>query len=260
MVGLRGAISDLAETIRRVFQPPPCHQAPIDCARPGFRAMERLEARPLQPFDPFAGQAVRTELLSGRPPRSEPLAWTPVLRGESGLKTWDAGARVTVLPTFQAERCARLEVPALPRRAGTRREMPGLPPVRARRGWEAAPAPAVRQAVASLARPRCFRALEAVLALPLAITGEDLARMPKGLWMRYSLQLVRATGENIRNLEVLGLYRIPRKGTRQIHHDPATGRLQVTLGPEAAGVRRAPFILARRKTDNEIICSFVEED
>jgi hypothetical protein len=260
VAGLRGAISDLAETIRRVFQPPPCHQAPLDCGHPGQRAMEPLAARILQPFQPLAGRAERMQLLAGCGVGSETFAWTPPVRGEAGLADWDAGAQVAVLPTFRADRCARLEVPALPRRAAVLREVPGLPAARARRGWDRAPAPAVRQAVPELPRPRCFRALEAVLGLPLAIAGENLERISKGLLMRYSLQLVRATGENIRNLEVLGIYRIPRKGTRQIHHDPASGRLQVTLGPEAAGARRTPFILARRKTDNEIVCCFVEEN
>ena len=62
-----------------------------------------------------------------------------------------------------------------------------------------------------------------------------------------------------RNLEVIGLYRIPAKGTRELHHDPATGRLMVTLGPEAAGAQRSLFILARRKNDASIVFSFVEE-
>jgi len=71
--------------------------------------------------------------------------------------------------------------------------------------------------------------------------------------------VVRATGENIRNLDVIGLYRIPVVGTRQLNHDPATGRLLVTLGPEANGAKRALFILARRKTDASIVFCFVEE-
>jgi hypothetical protein len=77
--------------------------------------------------------------------------------------------------------------------------------------------------------------------------------------MRYTLKLVRETGENIRNLEVLGLYRIPTRGTRQINHQAATGRLLVSLGPEAVGAPRAPFILARKKDDDSIVCCFVEE-
>ena len=259
MAGLRGAISDLAETIRQVFQPPPCHQAPLGYASSGFQAMEPLQVQTGQPFQGFLGQVVRAELLDPRPPQSETFAWVPEVRGEAGLEAWDVRAEVHALPTFRADRCARLEVPALPRRPEVRREVPGLPSPRPRRGWEATAVPGTRQASVGLARPRCYRGLDAVLGLPLAFVGEDLDRIPKGLWMRYSLQLVRATGENIRNLEVLGLYRIPRKGTRQIHHDPASGRLQVSLGPEAAGAARGLFILARRKTDNGIVCSFVEE-
>lgn len=87
----------------------------------------------------------------------------------------------------------------------------------------------------------------------------DPDRLPKALMMRYNLQLVRATGENIRNLELVGVFRIPSKGTEQVHHDPATGRLMVTLGPAAAGARLAPFVLARRKSDASIVCCFVEE-
>jgi hypothetical protein len=259
MAGLRGAMADLAETIRRVFQPPPCHQAPVACACPPSKAMLPLQAVSQQPFQHLRGQVLRQELLGGRPALAEALAWTATVRGEAGLANWDAGAQVTVLPTFRADKCARLEVPPLPRRPAARREAPALPAARPRSGWEAFAAPPVRAAGAGLGRPRCFRGLDAVIGLPVAISGENLDRIPKGLWMRYTLQLVRATGENIRNLEVLGIYRIPRKGVRQIHHDPATGRLQVTLGPEAAGAERAPFILARRKADNEVVCCFVEE-
>jgi len=113
--------------------------------------------------------------------------------------------------------------------------------------------------LSGFAAPGSYRALERVLALPVAVAGEDLTKVSKALWMRYTLQLVRATGENIRNLDVIGLYRIPTKGTRQLNHDPATGRLLVTLGPEANGAKRALFILARRKTDGSIVFCFVEE-
>jgi hypothetical protein len=130
---------------------------------------------------------------------------------------------------------------------------------RSRSGWAAFPPPGARRWVPELAAPRTFRGLDRVLELPVAVTGEDLGKVSKALWMRYTLQLVRATGENIRNLEVIGLYRIPVKGTRQLHHDPATGRLLVTLGPEASGAARAPFILARRRNDASIVFCFVEE-
>ena len=35
--------------------------------------------------------------------------------------------------------------------------------------------------------------------------------LPKGPWMRYSLKWAPGNDENMRNLEALGLFRIPRK-------------------------------------------------
>ena len=96
-----------------------------------------------------------------------------------------------------------------------RQEPTGDLATRARGGWEAAPgARGAARVPAAWNRPGPVRGLEQVLALPVAVTGEDMAKVSKTLWMRYTLQLVRATGENIRNLDVLGLYRIPGQGTR----------------------------------------------
>jgi hypothetical protein len=76
--------------------------------------------------------------------------------------------------------------------------------------------------------------------------------------MRYSLELVRATGENVRNLEVLGLFRLPRKGVTDLRHDPKTASILVRLEPAALKAPRAPFILARRKDDGALVSCFVE--
>ena len=259
MAGLRDAMSDLAETIRRVFKAPPCHGAPMGYARPGSGQIPPLEARTLTGFEPAKGIAVAGALLRGVPPVAVGLAWTASVVAEPGWQAWEAGTKVSVLPTFRMDNCVRLAVPPLPRRLETRREPVGVPAPRARQAWNPLAAPAGRPVPLDLGRPRTFRELERMMGLPVAIRGEDLGRISKALWMRYTLQMVRATGENIRNLEVLGLYLIPAKGTRQIRHDPATGRLLVTLGPEAIGAARAPFMLARRKTDAEIVCCFVEE-
>jgi hypothetical protein len=160
---------------------------------------------------------------------------------------------------FQAEKCARLEVPPLPRRPRVREERPEEFRTRSRPGLEPFPPPRSASQPCALAPPRSFQALEHALAQPVAFTGEDIPKLSKTLWMRYTLKLVRETGENIRNLEVLGLYRIPTRGTRQINHQAATGRLLVALGPEAVGAPRAPFLLARKKDDDAIVCCFVED-
>jgi hypothetical protein len=156
-------------------------------------------------------------------------------------------------------KCRRLEVPALPRGVAARQARTGDLAARGRSGWEVFAPPGVRRAQDGFGAPRTCRGLEQILALPVAVAGEDMAKVSKALWMRYTLQLVRATGENIRNLDVVGLYRIPAKGTRQLNHDPATGKLLVTLGPEASGARRSLFILARRKSDASTVYCFLEE-
>jgi hypothetical protein len=119
--------------------------------------------------------------------------------------------------------------------------------------------PGTRRLDPALSRGTALCSLEAAFAQALAIRGEDIQHLPKGLWMRYSLQLVRETGENVRNLEVLGLFRIPRKGVGELRHDPRLGRILLRLDPAAAGAARAPFILARRKDDGTLVSCFVED-
>ncbi|HCZ34037.1 MAG TPA: hypothetical protein DHV93_11660, partial [Holophagaceae bacterium] len=101
--------------------------------------------------------------------------------------------------------------------------------------------------------------LETMLTLAVPFQGEDVHRLPKGLWMRYSLQLVRGTGENVRNLEVLGLFRIPRKGVADLRHDARQGRILLRLEPAALAAARSPFVLARRKDDGALVSCFVED-
>jgi len=256
---LREAMSDLAETIRRVFKAPASHPVPMGWSVPFPGHIPPLGASVLQPFAPVAAEARQEGLLGPGPAVAATLAFTAAVAGEPGWATWEAGARICVLPMFKPEKCARLAVPPLPRRVEAFQEKPGGMAARSRSGWETFPAPGTRRWLEPLAAPRSFRDLDKLLAMPVAITGEDMSQVSKALWMRYTLQLVRATGENIRNLEVTGLYRIPAKGTRELHHDPATGRLLVTLGPEAAAAKRSLFILARRKTDASIVFCFVEE-
>jgi hypothetical protein len=256
---LMTAMSDMAETIRRVFQAPPSRAVPLSLRTPGSSRIPVLDARVLEPARAFEPVVLGEPGIPAGTLREAPLGFVAQVAGEPGWGAWAAGARVCELPLFQAEKAQRLTVPALPRKALARRLVLEAMAGRSRSGWNPVPPPPVRAIRPEWGQPRVHGALEQMLALPVAVTGEDMQKISKALWMRYTLQLVRATGQNIRNLEVLGLYRIPFKGTRQVHHDPATGRLLVTLGPEAADARRAPFILARQKDDNAVVCCFVEE-
>jgi len=95
--------------------------------------------------------------------------------------------------------------------------------------------------------------------LPVAIPGTTWAALPKPLQMRYSLELVKGTGENIRNVEVLGLFTIPDQGVLEMRHDPRSQRLLLKLSGEARGARRRPFLLAKRRTDGALVSCFLEQ-
>jgi hypothetical protein len=256
---LKAVMSDMAETIRRVFQAPPSKPVPVAFGMPVSARIPPVEVLVLEPPRAFEPVLQTEPCLSACTLVAAPMALVPVVRGDPGWSGWSTGATVCELPLFRAEKCQRLLVPPLPRWAVPLRVPVEAQATRSRSGWEAFSQPSIRTYRPEWSSVKSFGALERALALPVAVTGEDWKKLPKGLWMRYTLQLVRSTGQNIRNLEVLGLYRIPSKGTRQVRHDPATGRLLVTLGPEAAGARNAPFILARQKDDNSVVCCFVEE-
>lgn len=257
--GFRGVMSDLAETIRRVFQAPSTHAVPLGFPIPVSTGMPPMTPVAVEPPSRFEPELRAEPCLQAGGAVTAPMAWTARVQGEPGWAAWSTGANVMALPLLSADKTRRMEVPALPRRARARQQVLEALATRTHAGWSAFPAPPVRSLRSQWPAPNVHAGLAGMLEVPLAVIGEDLQKISKALWMRYTLQLVRSTGQNIRNLEVLGLYRIPAKGTRQVHHDPATGRLLVTLGPEAAGAKRAPFILARQKDDNAVVCCFVEE-
>ena len=258
MVGFRDAMSDMAETIRRVFKDPPARTVDMALLPPLGRSIPFPSTRAIAPPTRFEPSLVEVPPLAATA-GSVDFHWEARLHAEEGWGTWAAGATVISPPLFRPEKTARLEVPALPRKARVREQAPHAFRTRAMAGLQALPGIGTETCAWALPAPRSFRALEFALALPVAFTGEDMTKISKALWMRYTLKLVRETGENIRNLEMLGLYRIPSRGTRQVDHQAATGRLLVFLGPEAEGAPKAPFILARKKDDASVVCCFVED-
>ena len=256
---LRAAMSDMAETIRRVFQDPGTHRTTVAFPDLAATGVQILAARTLTPpyrFEPLLKTVAPIQEAGAC---AEPMAWAPKVLGEPGWASWTPDATVCELPLFRTEKCQRLLVPALPRKGVARKVALEAFAPRPRTGWDGLQPPAARGIPTQWPAPPAREALGMALALPMAVVPEDLGKLSKAIWMRYTLQLVRSTGQNIRNLEILGLYRIPHLGIRQVRHDPATGRLLVNLGPEAVKARKAPFILARQKDDNSVVCSFVEE-
>lgn len=256
MIRLKEAVSDLAETLRRVFQAPESRAVDprLPQATPGQVSL--LEVQALEATYRLEPQALQAPLVEAPNLAEAAMAFAPSLCQEDAWTRWAAGAQVCEMPVFMANRCPRLEVPALPRKAALRRGETGNFRVASRLLREPILPPGVRRQVAGFQTPGVQSGMRAMLGLPVAIAAMDL---PKALGMRYTLQLVRATGENIRNLEVLGLYPIPVRGVRSLRHDGKTGRVLLELGPEASGSKRSPFILARKRNDLSFVSCFVEE-
>ena len=118
----------------------------------------------------------------------------------------------------------------------------------------------IHKQIAAINFPRCFASVATALSLPIRIKPDDSLLASKALRMRYSLQLVKKTGENIRNLEIIGLFRIPKKGVSSFKHDATTGLLWITAGTEAQKSRSCKLILARRKSDSKILSCILDDD
>lgn len=255
----KDAVSDVTETIRQAFRDPACRAVEPALGRPAAGAVPALEALGRSVDYGFQPGLVGPELLFTASLLTEPTAFTAQLQEENGWTAWASGAKVCEMPVFHPGACGRMTVPPLPRGTATRRA--DLPPFRcgSRSVRDPIRAPGTRSLSPRLSPPRVRRDLDAVLGLPIAIPGEDFQKLPRALNMRYTFQLVKATGENIRNLDVLGVYRVPVKGVAALRHDPRTGRILVNLDPEAVGAVRGRFILARRKDDRSFVSCFVEE-
>jgi hypothetical protein len=253
------AISDVAETIRRAFQAPNCHALSVQFATPGTATVMPLEAVSIEVAYRFLPVITSEDLVLKMIMKNEGMSFGVQLRSENAWTAWAAGAKVCEMEIFRVGSCGRLAIPALPRTPAIRRT--DLPPFRPTTKWirEAIPVPSTRSVLPKVPFPKTRRDLDIVLGLPIAIGGEDFHKLPRALNMRYTFQLVKATGENIRNLDVLGVFPVPMKGVTSLQHDPRTGRILVNLSREAVGATRGRFILARRKDDNGFVSCFVEE-
>lgn len=253
------AVSDLSETLRRVFRDPPSHALDTGLKTPRSRGAATLAVEGRRPdYEPHAVSVPVPVMI-----RSTLVQVETVLQGriqaEEGWSQWAQGAKVLEMPVFQSGGQRRVEVPPLPRRPLCRRIESERFRTSCRSYREAFNRPAVRGGSPELASAVGKGGLDHVLSFPIAIQGRDVQTLPKAQWMRYSLQLVKSTGENIRNLEVLGLYWVPSRGVGGMRHDAKSGRLLLELSREAAGAARSPLLLARRRDDRTLVSCFLEE-
>ncbi len=255
---VRGAMADAAETLRRAFAGLTVVTVVPEPFRVGSRRGDLLAVNPKPGLDLLAVMGRGARLFHEGVPCQVLPPFEAKLQAEAGWAHWGTEAEVVRMTPLEAGRAARITVPPLPRQARTlgRVEPPTCPGTR--RIADPLVPSGTRRLDPRLPEVSALAGLEAILGLPIPIRAEDIQRLPKGLWMRYSLQLVRGTGENVRNLEVLGLFCIPRKGVSDLRHDPRQSRILIRLEASAVRAPREPFILARRKDDGALLSCFVE--
>jgi len=112
----------------------------------------------------------------------------------------------------------------------------------------------------SIGSPRCFVSVETALSVPITIRSADVHKIPKAMWMRYMLQVVKKSGENIRNLEIIGMFNIPQAGIKSLKHDGSDRFLRIVVGPDAQNSKHCNLILARKKSDSAVVSCILDED
>ena len=256
---MKDAVADAAETLRRAFADLRVTQVAPEPFRLHSKGSVALVAEARSGLEAPTAACRDMRLLQQAVEGRALQPFQAVMQAEAGWAHWGSEAKVLRMTPLESGVAARIAVPPLPRKAAVlgRVESPARPV--ARRLLEPLAQPSARRMEPGLGAANVEPGLEAMLSLAVPIRAEDIQHLPKGLWMRYSLQLVRGTGENVRNLEVIGLFRIPRQGVADLRHDPAQGRILVRLESSALKAPRAPFILARRKDDGSLLSCFVED-
>ncbi len=254
---LRKALGEAADALRRLFGAPKVRSlaAPVPSAVGHGGALLQAAAKGI--LEPLVIHPQALPLFTGAAGTTTLDPFSTDLHIEEGWEHWSAEARVHIPSLFPAGGAAGGSVPPLPEGKAQRLAISTVA------------APGVRTTPPTVATPRAFRipiqgfnldlekGLGPVMRKPFSFPSQNVQKLPKALWMRYSLALVKATGENVRNLEVLGLWQLPRKGVSGLRPD-AEGRLWVQLSPEASGAPCAAFMVARKKDDQSLISAFVE--
>lgn len=256
---VKEAVADVAETLRRAFQGAAVREVPTGFSAPGARGCAALETRGHGGLEPLLARADAGDWGLRARVAESPMAFPVVVGGEDAWRRWASETHALAAPLFTAGRTSRMDVPPLPRKAVARRGALEAFRVGSRQHHEPLRTPAVRRVDPGAARPRTRADLPRALRQPMLFQGRDFASLPKGLQMRYSLRLVKETGGNIRELDVLGLFRVPRKGVGSMRVDAHTGRLVAGLTAEACTAARGLLLLARRREDQAILSCFVEE-
>lgn len=252
------ALADVAETVRRLFSDVAVRAEDPRFPAPGLGGFQGLQVSVQAGMQPFQARVVPQNWQMSGVLKAAEVAFQARLQVESGWTSWAAERAALPIPLFSPGAARRMEAPALPRRAQALQL--ALEPFRVstRVHREPVRTPGCRRGELAPWRPAVRRDLAQAFRRPFSFRGQAFGSLPKVLQMRYTVQLVKATGENIRDLEVVGLFRVPRKGMGGLRLDARSGALQAALGPEAMGAPKALLMLAKRRADQALLTCFLE--
>jgi hypothetical protein len=253
---VKGALQDIAETVKCAIKGPKVNRAHQ------FFIMNRAECKSME--EPSA--AVSSAALFSQPAaNSAPLfASAPALapnikfealmrrdacspfkartKSHDALFCWQCAAMSADIPKMKAPAANKIDESTFGFYIGTKAiaEFDIL----AKKTYEFA---------TFFAAPGCHRSVERALAAPITIKSKDISNVPKAMWMRHTLHLVKETGENVKNIQIIGLYKIPKNGVKKIGHSASSGSVYVHVGADAIDSKRCTLVVARKKSDNTII-------
>jgi len=260
---IKDTVEDVAETIKRAFVRPKVHSASGFFIRePEFKSAEWLSV------DTRAGELLSTAGIVPLPLFVAVSACDHNMKFETRSflengEVFKADAKLVSVSFVWSGVVISADIPGMNSPASKRVEEPyavALPPCRtisqSQFGIKHGKTYTLK---AQLREPVCYRSVERAMLIPINIRSEDLEGVSRALMMRYSLQLVKETGENIKNLEIIGLYRIPKNGLKSVKHDATTGLLKIVAGADAQNSKECYLLVARKKSNSSIVSCMVHE-
>jgi hypothetical protein len=259
---IKETVGDVAETIKRAFAGPKVFTAPqLFLAEPKCSSAAHFTANAIAAQMLGCNGAIAAPLLISAALVEASIQFEARAMSETG-EGFSAGAKLVNIElqwprkTTSAE-IQRMNSPATKGIAmdnsGFKTECRALPPFSLDQGKILRCRLLPNAALA-------YSSAKAAFSRPMSIRSENIEKTPKPLMMRYMLKLVKESGENIRNLEIIGIYRVPKKGVQNVKHDGSTGALKIMVGAEAQISAPSKLILANNKnTRTKVSCMFDEE-
>lgn len=261
MIGkhLKNSFDDLKETLKRLFRAPSTQSLDLNYNPVTFQSLPPLEGRIQDLAWALEGQLETCELrFTVRLAQSPPFEGR--LHEERGWDAWHVQSGCLSVPLFTPLNRVPFSMPRIAQKVPVRKATP--------EGWQirisrAMPgrfnARCLSLSVVGGKAPKIMQGLELMFQRPFQMVAIPFQRLPKPLQMRYSLQLVKSTKHNIRSMDILGYFNLPKNGVNAMRFDSTKSRLFLALTPVAARATRVPFLLARLKDSGEILSCYPEE-